>query len=64
MKPPLLGLEVVAGAALLVFGHRFASWLALWCVVCGWLSLPKVLFVARRRRFKRVGGASVESVDV
>ena len=36
LEPPLLGLEVVAGAALLFFGHRF--WLALWLALCrSWL---------------------------
>ena len=52
-EPPLLGLEVVAGAALLVFGHRF--------VLCGWLcvaglvagSLPKRAVSARWQRFGR-----------
>jgi len=36
-EPPLLGLEVVAGSRLLVFGHRL--WLCGWrCgLVCGWL---------------------------
>ena len=42
-EPPLLGLEVVAGAALLLFGHRFGLWLAR---VAGLVngSLPNWLF--------------------
>ena len=49
-EPPLLGLEVVAGAGLLLFGHRFVSWLAR---VAGLVngSLPKLaVFEPRRRR--------------
>ena len=32
-EPPFLRLEVVAGAGLLLFGHRFVLWLAR---VAGW----------------------------
>ena len=59
LEPPFLRLQVVAGAALLVFGHRFVSWLALWLAsVAG--SLPNMLFIraatafqARLRRERR-----------
>ena len=45
-EPPLLGLEVVAGAGLLVFGHLcFAAGSVADSVVCG--SLPKLAVLAR-----------------
>ena len=45
-EPPLLGLEVVAGAALLVFGHRFVLGLLrrrfVWLALCrSWLFLSR-----------------------
>ena len=51
LEPPFLRLEVVAGPALLVFGHRFVLWLALCGWPCGWLSAEAGCLRARWQRF-------------
>ena len=53
LEPPFLRLQVVAGAGLLVFGHRFVLRLA--AAACSglglWLALPKLAVSARWQRF-------------